>query len=58
MHSYESNISVYDRRLATQLEQIFMDDLKLCDRVTLEEWRRGLKTRVFGAASLFFKDQI
>lgn len=55
----ESNISVYDRRLAGQLEQVFMDDLKVCDRITLEEWRhRGLKTRVLGVASLFFKDQI
>jgi hypothetical protein len=36
-----------------------MDDLKVCDRITLEEWRRrGLKTRVLGVASLFFKDQI
>ena len=55
----ESNISVYDRRMAEQLEQIFMDDLKLCDRITLEQWRRrGLPNRVLGVASLFFKDQI
>jgi cardiolipin synthase A/B len=55
----ESNISVYDRRLAAQLEKIFMDDLKVCERVTLENWKqRGLKTRILGVLSLIFKDQI
>jgi cardiolipin synthase len=55
----ESNVCVHDRRLAGQLEQIFMEDLKGCDRVTLEKWRRrGLKTRLLGAVCLFLKDQM
>jgi cardiolipin synthase len=55
----ESNVCVYDRRLAQQLEAIFLEDLNSCDRVRLEEWRnRGIKTRVFGATSLFLKEQI
>jgi cardiolipin synthase A/B len=55
----ESNISVYDRRLAEQFEEIFAEDLKVCERITLEKWeRRGLKTRVLGSLSLFLKDQI
>jgi cardiolipin synthase len=55
----ESNISVYEHRLASQLENIFMEDLKVCERVTLEQWqRRGLKTRVLEVFSLIFKDQI
>jgi cardiolipin synthase len=55
----ESNVCAYDRRLAQQLEAIFMEDLKDCERVTLERWRRrGLKTRVFGIVCLFLKEQI
>jgi cardiolipin synthase len=55
----ESNVCVYDTRLARQLETIFMEDLKHCDRVSLDEWsHRGLKTRVFGATSVFLKEQI
>jgi len=55
----ESNISVYDHRLAGELERIFTEDLKACERITLEQWQnRGLKTRVLGALSLIFKDQI
>ena len=55
----ESNISVYDRRLAGQLEEVFMNDLKVCERITLEQWeQRGLKTRILGLFSIVFKDQI
>ena len=55
----ESNISVYDQRLAGELERIFKEDLKVCERITLEQWqRRGLRTRVLGVLSLIFKDQI
>jgi cardiolipin synthase len=55
----ESNISIYDPRLALELEKVFADDLKVSRRVTLEEWEnRGVKARVFGALSIFFKDQI
>jgi cardiolipin synthase A/B len=55
----ESNISLYDRRFAEQLAKIFADDLKVCKRITFEQWKqRGVKARVFGAVALFFKDQI
>ena len=55
----ESNVCVYDRRLAEQLESIFIEDLTSCKQVRLERWRRrGLKTRVFGATCLFLKEQI
>ena len=55
----ESNISVYDPRLAAQLENVFMEDLKVCEQITLEQWQqRGLKTRLLGVFSLIFKDQI
>jgi cardiolipin synthase len=55
----ESNVCVYDSRLAEHLQAIFVEDLKSCKRVTLEEWNhRGLKTRVFGATCVFLKEQI
>src|SRR5262245_54821644 len=55
----ESNISVYDRQLADQLEEIFKEDLKVCERITHKQWeQRGLKTRILGVLSLIFKDQI
>ena len=55
----ESNVCVYDRELAGQLEEVFMEDLNSCEQVTLANWRRrGLKTRIFGVTSVFLKEQI
>jgi cardiolipin synthase len=55
----ESNVCIYDRRIAEELEAIFIEDLKYCDRVTMEEWRhRGIKTRLFGNVCVFLKEQI
>jgi cardiolipin synthase len=55
----ESNVCVYDNALAQQLEEIFMEDLKSCERVRLDKWRhRGLRKRVFGATCVFLKEQI
>jgi len=55
----ESNVCIYDRRIAEELEAIFVEDLKYCDRVTLEEWRhRGIKTRLLGNICVFLKEQI
>jgi len=55
----ESNVCVYDRKLAEKLESIFKEDLKHCDRVTLDEWRhRGIRKRVFGEICVFLKEQI
>jgi len=54
----ESNVSLYDRRLAEKLEEIFIRDLEKCDQVTLEAWRRrGLKTRLFGMVCVLLKEQ-
>jgi cardiolipin synthase len=55
----ESNVCTYDTRLAERLEQIFFQDLEACDQVTLESWkRRGIVTKIRGAAALFLKDQL
>ena len=55
----ESNICASDPELAAELEAIFREDLKSCERITLEKWRRrGIKKRVFGATCVFLKQQI
>ena len=55
----ESNVCIYDTQLAQRLEQIFFDDLAVCDQVSLESWkRRGIVTKIRGAAALFLKDQL
>jgi cardiolipin synthase len=55
----ESNIAIYDRPLAEELERVFEDDLAACTKVDLETWRkRGLKTRVQGVVAALLKDQI
>jgi cardiolipin synthase len=55
----ESNICVYDPKLATELEEIFTTDLRACSQVELETWkRRSLLTKMGGVASCFLKDQI
>jgi len=55
----ESNVCSYDTTLAERLEQIFFEDLTACVRIDLESWkRRGMLTKIRGAAALFFKDQL
>jgi cardiolipin synthase len=55
----ESNVCLYDRKMAEEMERIFTDDLNACKKIDLESWRRrGLKTRVQGAFALFLKEQI
>ncbi len=55
----ESNICIYDRGVAEQLERIFVDDLRHCVRVELEAWRhRGVKARLLGPVCTILKDQI
>jgi cardiolipin synthase len=39
-HNEESNVCVYDREIAKQLNQIFEDDEARCIRITLAGWRR------------------
>jgi len=55
----ESNVCMYDAELAKRLEQIFFEDLESCVRIDLESWkRRGMLTKIRGAAALFLKDQL
>ena len=43
----ENNVCVYDQGFAERLHEIFLNDLPLCHRVSLDEWRnRGAFTKV------------
>jgi cardiolipin synthase len=54
----ESNISFADPQLVAELVRAFEDDLKSCQRVTLEAWRRrGLHRRAAEVVASFLKDQ-
>ncbi len=45
-HNEESNVCFFDRRLAEQLHDIFVEDVGACDRVTRDTWgRRGVWAR-------------
>jgi cardiolipin synthase len=58
-HNEESNVCAFDRRLAAELHQIFLDDLSGCDRVTVHAWRhRGPWARVQEFAASFFQEQV
>jgi cardiolipin synthase len=55
----ESNVCIYDRRLAQELERTFLRDMQASERIELEKWRRrSALTKVRGAAALFLKDQL
>ena len=54
-HNEESNVCVFDRALARELESIFLDDMAVCERIELGKWKqRGLwaKTQEFFASFL------
>jgi len=36
----EANLNVYDREFAAHLTQVFEEDLRRCQRVTLQDWQR------------------
>jgi len=39
-HNEESNVCFFDDDLAGRLHQVFEEDLRGCERVTIEAWRR------------------
>jgi hypothetical protein len=49
---------VYDPAWAQALQQVFLDDVPACDRVTLDAWRRrGLAERLGEFAASFLEEQ-
>jgi len=57
-HNEESNICFFDRPLAEQLHDIFLEDVGACDRVTRERWgRRGVWARSQEFVASFLQEQ-
>ncbi len=57
-HNEESNVCVFDRRLAGQLHDIFLDDLMGSERVTVDAWRtRGAWARAQEFVASFLQEQ-
>ena len=57
-HNEESNVCFSDATLAEELRAIFVDDLKGCAQVRIEEWRRrGAWARVQELFAAFLQEQ-
>lgn len=58
-HNEESNVSAVDEALAQELLASYERDLAVCQRVTLDGWRRrGLPHRAIEALASFVQDQV
>ena len=58
-HNEENNVCFCDAALAAKLERIFIEDMKGCDRVTLEKWEsRGLVAKSVQAVVSLFQEQV
>jgi cardiolipin synthase len=57
-HNEESNVCVFDRGLAKELERIFDDDARSCDRVDYDAWKhRGVIARAQEFVAWFLEEQ-
>ena len=57
-HNEESNVCFFDRGLAEQLRDVFLDDLSGCERVVVERWRRrGAWARAQEFVAAFLQEQ-
>jgi cardiolipin synthase len=58
-HNEESNVCVFDRTLGKQMQQIFRDDMAVCERVDAEAWsHRGLWPRTQEFVASFLEEQV
>ena len=58
-HNEETSVCLRDTRLAHQMEQAFLDDMRACERVALEAWRkRGLWEKSLEAVASLLEAQI
>jgi cardiolipin synthase len=58
-HNEENNVCFSDKALARRLEEIFVGDMKGCDRITLEQWRsRGGLAKTLQAVVSLFQEQV
>ena len=57
-HNEESNVCIYDRTLAERLQETFLADMKDCEHVSFEAWRkRGIWSRAQEVVASFLQDQ-
>jgi cardiolipin synthase len=55
----ETNLCFHDRTIAEELRSIFVSDLKRCDRIDLDEWRRrGIWQRLMEQCASLLEDQL
>jgi cardiolipin synthase len=58
-HNEENNVCVFDRSLAEELAHVFSADLKACDKIDLEAWRRrGVFRKLQEVVAALVKDQV
>ena len=57
-HNEESNVCFFDERLAQELNDVFLDDVNGCERMTLERWRRrGVWPKAQELVASFLQEQ-
>lgn len=57
-HNEESNVCIYDRTLAKQLQDTFLMDMRDCEHLSFEQWRkRGIWSRAQEVVASFLQDQ-
>lgn len=58
-HNEETNVGVYDRELAKELDDIFASDVARCRRIELEKWRRrGWFWKLQELIAAFLQEQV
>ena len=58
-HNEESNVCLYERKMAAKFEKIFLDDVPACGVVTLAAWRqRGWSRRAGELVAGLLEDQV
>jgi cardiolipin synthase len=58
-HNEENNVCFFDRRSVEKLRTAFEEDLELCERITLEKWRRrGAWAKVQESLASVLQDQM
>jgi cardiolipin synthase len=57
-HNEESNVCIYDRTVAGKLQETFLADMRDCERLSFDEWRkRGIWSRAQEVVASFLQDQ-
>jgi cardiolipin synthase A/B len=57
-HNEESNVCIYDRTVAGKLQETFLADMRDCERLSFDQWRkRGIWSRAQEVVASFLQDQ-